>query len=112
MRPWDGRTGANWWAIRRFRRATGRSRRDPLIYPFPLRYAHHAEFGCHSLVPGTTADGLADQLDEARRCGGDFCLATHYWEIDSSLKSVMTAFLAFAARDPEIRFVPAEQLFT
>jgi len=112
MRPWDRRTAANWWAVRRFRRAVGRSKRDPLVYPFPLRYVRHAEFGCHSLVPGTTTDTLCAAFDEARRRGGDFCVATHYWEVDSTLKSVMNAFLAFAAEQPDVRFVAAEQLFT
>jgi predicted deacetylase len=112
MRPWDRRTAANWWAIRRFRRATGRTKRDPLVYPFPLRYARHAEFGCCSLVPGTTIDTLRMQFDEAQRCGGDFCMATHYWEIDSTLKSVMDSFLAFAAQRPDVRFAAAEQIFT
>jgi len=112
MRPWERRTAANWWAVRRFRRATGRTRRDPLVYPFPLRYGRHAEFGCHSLVPGTTAEALRDRFDEAARLGGDFCLATHYWEVDAELKSVMNAFLAFAASRPDVRFVAAEQLFT
>jgi predicted deacetylase len=112
MRPWDRRTGRNWWAVRRFRRAAGRTRRDPLIYPFPLRYTRHAEFGCHSLVPGTREDALQREFDAARQWGGDFCLATHYWEIDATLESVMRSFLAFAARHPDVRFVAAEQLFT
>jgi len=112
MRPWDRRTAANWWAVRRFRRATGRSKRDRLVYPFPLRYARHAEFGCHSLVPGTTTAVLETEFDAARRAGGDFCLATHYWEIDAALKSTMDSFLRFVARQPDVRFVAAEQLFS
>jgi len=111
MRPWDWRTPANWWAIHKYRRATGRTRRDPLVYPRALKYATHAEFGCHSLVPGTTTDALVRQFDEAQRFGGDFCLATHYWEVDAALKRVMDAFLEFAARQPRVRFVPVEELF-
>ncbi len=112
LRPWDRRTGLNWWAVHRFRRATGRTRRDQFVYPFRLRYARHAEFGCHSLVPGTTLDTLRAHFDEARASGGDFCLATHYWEVDVQLKWVMDQFLAFAAEQPNVRFVAAEQLFT
>jgi len=111
MRPWEARTLPNWWAIHRYRRATGRTRRDPLVYPRVLRYARHAEFGCHSLVPGTGADALERGMREAQRAGGDFCLATHYWEIDGALKQVMRAFLDFAARQPHVRFVAAEELF-
>jgi predicted deacetylase len=111
MRPWEARTLPNWWAIQRYRRATGRTRRDPLVYPRVLRYARHAEFGCHSLVPGTGIDALEHGMREAQRAGGDFCLATHYWEIDGALKQVMRAFLDFAARQPHVRFVAAEELF-
>ena len=50
--------------------------------PHVLRYADHAEFGCHSLIPGTTLEELVAGFDEARAAGGDFCLATHYWEVE------------------------------
>ena len=47
----------------------------------------HAEFGCHSLVPGTTArDSATASSRKRRQAGGNFCLATHYWEIDATLK--------------------------
>src|SRR5204862_5593004 len=82
MRAWDARTPGNWWRIRRFRAATGRTKSDRFVYPRVLRYARHAEFGCHSLIPGTTVDELKAGFDEARAHGGDFCLATHYWEVD------------------------------
>ena len=111
MRPWEPRTLGNWWAVQRYRRATGRGRRDPLVYPHVIRYATHAEFGCHSLVPGTTSDALARAMTEAQRAGGDFCLATHYWEIDSALKQVMRAFLDVASQQPRVRFVAVEELF-
>jgi predicted deacetylase len=111
LRPWDGRTLANWWTVVRHRRATRRRRRDPLVYPHALRYARHAEFGCHTLIPGTTAENLRHHFAEARQAGGNFCLATHYWEIDPTLKGVMRAFLDFAAGQPDVRFVPAEELF-
>src|SRR5262249_35073679 len=87
IRPWDYTTPANWLRIAKFRRITARTKNDRLIYPFALRYADHAEFGCHSLVPGTTADELKKGFDEARNAGGDFCLATHYWEVDATMKS-------------------------
>lgn len=112
MRPWEWRTAANWWTIQRYRRATGRTRRDSLVYPHALRYAGHAEFGCHSFVPGTTIDALRQHFEEAQRFGGNFCLATHYWELDLALGNVMRAFLDFAARQPGVRFVSAEELFS
>ncbi len=110
-RPWDARTLSNWWRIQSFRRATGRDRSAPLVYPHPLRYRHHAEFGCHGLVPTTTFEQLAAGIEEARRFGGDFCLATHYWEVDDRLKGILMRFLDHAERLPDVRFVTAEELF-
>ena len=50
-------------------------------------------------------------FEEARRAGGDFCLATHYWEVDATMKGVLLRFLDHAARDRDVRFVAAEALF-
>ncbi len=111
MRAWDLATPGNWWRVRRFRSATGRTRSDRLVYPHVLRYAGHAEFGCHSLIPGTTLDELKAGFDQARREHGDFCLATHYWEVDETLKGVMLRFLDYAASHSDVRFVAAEELF-
>jgi len=111
MRPWDYMTPANWLRITQFRWSTGRTKRDRLIYPHVLRYVDHAEFGCHSLVPGTTFDGLKKAFDEARSVGGDFCLATHYWEVDDAMKQVLLRLVDYAARDRDVRFVAAEELF-
>jgi hypothetical protein len=111
MRTWELATAANWWRVRRYRATTRRSKSDRLVYPHVLRYQRHAEFGCHSLVPGTTVEELVSGFEEARRAGGDFCLATHYWEVDSTLKDVMRRFLDHAALVPDVTFVPAEALF-
>jgi len=111
MRPWDGHTLANWWRIRQYRAATGRSKADRLIYPHVLRYANHAEFGCHSLIPGTTVEELVAGFEEARQAGGHFCIATHYWEVDAVLKDVLRRVLDHAGRYPDVEFVAAERLF-
>ncbi len=111
MRPWDSRTLANWWRIRRYRAATGRARTDRMIYPHVLRYSRHAEFGCHSLIPGTRVEDLVSGFEEARRAGGHFCIATHYWEVDATLKNVLLRFLDHAAAIPGVEFVSAERLF-
>jgi len=111
MRPWDSRTLANWLRVNRFRRATARTRADRFVYPYVLRYARHAEFGCHSLIPGTTLDELVAGFDEARGAGGHFCLATHYWEITDAMKRVMLRLLDHAARHADVRFVRVEDLF-
>lgn len=111
MRAWDLRTPGNWWRVARYRRATRRSKADRMVYPRLLRYATHAEFGCHSLIPGTTLEELVAGFEEARGVGGDFCLATHYWEVDQAMKSVLLRFLDYAARHADVRFVRAEDLF-
>ncbi|HEV8346887.1 MAG TPA: DUF2334 domain-containing protein [Vicinamibacterales bacterium] len=111
-RRWDGRTFANWRRVRAYRARTGRSRDDRFVYPHVLRYTRHAEFGCHSLIPGTTLDELTRGFEEARQAGGDFCLATHHWEVDLTLRDVMRRFLDHASRYADVRFVSAEALFT
>ena len=81
-----------------------------MIYPWPLRYNRHAEFGCQPLVPRTTLDELLSAFEEARRFGGDFCLATHYWEIDVRMAAVLATVVEHAERSGA-RFVSADALF-
>lgn len=111
LRPWELRTPVNWWRVRAYRSATSRVKSDRMIYPHVLRYARHAEFGCHGLIPGTTLDELVSGFEEARRSHGHFCVATHYWEIDDGMKDVLRRFLDHAARTPDVAFVAAERLF-
>ena len=111
MRPWDVHTPANWWRIRKFREQTGRTKGDRLVYPHVLRYRKHSEFGCHGLIPGTTFEELQKGFDEARSAGGHFCLATHYWEVDATLKGVLLKFLDYAAGFDDVEFVSVERLF-
>ena len=111
MRAWDRRTFQNWWSVRRFRRSTGRKKHDRFVYPHLLRYRNHAEFGCHDLIPGTAIEQLMRGFDEARSCGGHFCLATHHWEIDDRMAGVLRAFVDYAGRHAETRFVTVEELF-
>jgi hypothetical protein len=109
-KPLDLRALANYLRVTLHRRRTGRGRHDRLIYPWPLRYNRHAEFGCQPLVPRTTLDELLSAFEEARRFGGDFCLATHYWEIDDRLAGMLDAFIAHADRSG-VTWVPADELF-
>lgn len=109
-RPWGLDALRNYLRISAHRRRTGRTRQDRLIYPWPLRYNRHAEFGCQPLVPRTTLEELVAQFEEARRHGGHFCLATHYWEIDDRLAGILDAIVSHAER-AGARFVPAEALF-
>lgn len=111
LRPWDAHTLTNWRRVRAYRAATNRSKQDAFVYPFVLRYARHSEFGCHSLIPGTTVEQLMAGFEEARRAGGDFCIATHYWEIDQTLKGVLLRVLDRISAVPGVQLGPAEALF-
>jgi hypothetical protein len=111
MRPWDRYTPVNWWRIRQYRSRTGRTKADRLIYPHVLRYANHAEFGCHSLIPGTTVAELVAGFEEARRAGGHFCIATHYWEVDAVLKDVLRRVLDHVTTYSDVELVSADRLF-
>ncbi len=111
MRSWDLQTPANWWRINQYRSKSGRTKSDRLVYPHVLRYRNHAEFGCYGLIPNTTFDDLQRGFDEARAAGGDFCLATHYWEVDATLKAVLLQFLDYAAGFDDVKFVAVETLF-
>ncbi len=111
MRPWDVHTPANWWRIRQYRERSGRGKGDRMVFPHVLRYRRHAEFGCHGLIPGTTFEELQRGFDEARAAGGHFCLATHYWEVDATLKQVLVRFLDYAASFDDVDFVAVERLF-
>jgi hypothetical protein len=112
MRPWDARTLQNWWRVREYRSASGRNKGDRFVYPHVLRYTKHSEFGCHSLIPGTTVEELMAGFEEARRAGGNFCIATHYWEVDQSIKDVLMRVLDRIERVPGVQFTTAEALFT
>ena len=97
--------------MRAYRSARRRQKSDRLIFPHVLRYRRHGEFGCHSLIPGTTVAELVADFDDARNAGGHFCIATHYWEVDATLKDVLLRFLDHAAAVPGVQFVAAERLF-
>jgi hypothetical protein len=109
-KPWDRTTLANYIRIMLFRIRMRQGRKARLIYPYPLRYKNHAEFGCHLLLPWTQADELLAGFEQARRLGGDFCLATHYWEIDDHMAGVLWTVIEHAER-AGARFVAADALF-
>ena len=110
QKPWGPATAANYLRLNLYRLRTRRGRGRRLVYPFPLRYKNHAEFGCHLLLPWTKPEDLVAGFEEARRFGGDFCLATHYWEIDDHMAAALRTIVEHAER-AGARFVPADALF-
>jgi peptidoglycan/xylan/chitin deacetylase (PgdA/CDA1 family) len=109
-KPWSRDTFLNYLRVTAFRVRLKRGRRARLIYPYPLRYKNHAEFGCHLLLPWTSSDELLAGFDQARRLGGDYCLATHYWEIDDRMAAVLRTVIDHAER-AGAQFVVADALF-
>src|SRR5215208_7109857 len=87
-KPWGRAALLNYLRVTAFRVRIRRGRQARLIYPYPLRYKNHAEFGCHLLLPWTSGDELLAGFDQAYRFDGDYCLATHYWEIDDRMATV------------------------
>lgn len=110
QKPWGAASLANYLRLTVFRLRTRRGRTARLIYPYPLRYKNHAEFGCHLLLPWARAEDLIAGFEQARRLGGDYCLATHYWEMDDRMAGVLRTVVEHAER-AGARFVSADALF-
>ena len=112
MRPWDGRTLGNWWRVRALSRGDAAAV-DARSLRLSARAALRAARRVRLPQPdsGHDARGAGGGFEEARRAGGDFCLATHYWEVDARMKDVLLRFLDHASRVPDVRFVTAEALF-
>ena len=69
----------------------------------------HAEFGCHSLIPATTLEELRAGFE--KRAGSAATSVSRRITGKSTRRSssVMRTFLDFAAGQPDVRFVPAEE---
>jgi len=48
-----------------------------------------------SLISLTSLEDIIQKLDLARRYNGDFCLTTHYWEIDEKLSRLLLEFISY-----------------
>ena len=98
-------------AHRRFRAATGRWKVDRFVYPHVLRYARSRRVRLPRPDPGDDFDELTRGSTRRARSGGDFCLATHYWEVDATLHAGAGAVAGLRGQFPDVRFVAAEELF-
>ena len=111
MRPWERAHARQLVARPPLPRDDRPTRRRSIRLSHVLRYATTPSSAATASCPGTTLEELVAGFEEARRAGGDFCLATHYWEVTQTLKDVMLRFLDHAARRADVRFVAAEELF-
>jgi hypothetical protein len=77
-------------------------------YPYPLRYATHAEIGYQCLTPSVSPESLWTSLAHYRKWQGWFCLATHYWEFGATLNdgSGMTVGQVFKKFWEEVSRLP------
>ena len=81
------------------------------LYPYVLDFGTHREFSCVPLVPGTSLKNLRSHLDFAYTCGGDFCVSTHYWELNGDLLGILYELIDYAHGLTGLRFCTASQLF-
>jgi hypothetical protein len=78
--PLSRMTWVNWWRIRKWRLGGGRS------IPWIIDLEDHREIGGIAVTPSSNLEENEACFDCARRFGGVFCLATHYWELDVPCK--------------------------
>lgn len=81
----------------------------------PLDFGSHREQSCYEIGPSTRYDELVAGFEFARRRGGNFVVATHYYHLsaNSALHGMLLDLVRLAKMQPpgEVEFVPAEQLF-
>ena len=76
--PLSRATWANWWRLRKWRSGGGRG------VPWVLDLGDHREIPGNAVTPTSNLQDNEARYDCARRLGGVFCVATHYWELDTA----------------------------
>jgi Uncharacterized protein conserved in bacteria (DUF2334) len=71
-------TWANWWRLRKWRSGGGRGT------PWVLDLGDHREISGNSVTPISNLQENEARYDCARQLGGVFCVATHYWELNTA----------------------------
>ena len=89
------------------RRAPGARRRDPIGLSARAALRPPRRVRLPQPDSGHDARRVSSRgFEEARAVGGDFCLATHYWEVDDRLRGMLDATCStHAARYSDVRFV-------
>lgn len=111
-RPWERIPGVvnviNFLKLFSFMLKYGREKR----YPYVLDFDNHKEFGCYSLIGSTHFEDLFARLRFAEKKKGDFCVATHYWEVlAADLKPTLMQLIREAQTIEGIQFVTVDQLW-
>jgi hypothetical protein len=69
-------TWMNWWRLRKWRSQGGRG------IPWVLDLGDHREIAGNAVTPTSKLHENEARYESARRLGGVFCAATHYWELN------------------------------
>jgi hypothetical protein len=69
-------TWMNWWRLRKWRSQGGRG------VPWVLDLGDHREIAGNAVTPTSKPHENEARYESARRLGGVFCAATHYWELN------------------------------
>jgi len=88
------------------------------VYPHALDFKDHKEIGAHGLVPLVTLEKLKTDFGFAYKIGGDFILATHYWEFYAMQEyelmttgEVFYQFWDYVRQFDGVRFCKVDDLF-
>jgi len=73
--PLSRQAWLTWWRIRRWKSKGGRG------IPWVLNLGDHREIAGNAVTPISNLKDNEARYDSARRLGGVFCAATHYWEL-------------------------------
>jgi len=84
-----------------------------ISYPYILKLKDHKEMACYSFNKNTDINYLKRGFDYVFQKNGNFCIATHYWELNQDKKMLKTfyEFLEYVKKQKNIEFVKASELF-
>ena len=82
--PFSRSTWVNMWRLRKWRLAGGQG------VPWVIRLDDHREIPGNAVTPSSNPQENEARYDCARKLGGVFCIATHYWELDKACKPPTT----------------------
>jgi hypothetical protein len=102
--PLSRATWVNWWRLRKWRKSGGKG------VPWILKLDDHREIPGNAVTPSSSPQENEQRFDCARRVGGVFCLATHYWELDipckppntGTVKEQLNRLIDCAKSDPQV----------
>ena len=75
--PLSGATWTTWWKLRKWKSSGGRGT------PWVLDLGDHKEISGNAVTPISSLQENEARFECAKRVGGVFCAATHYWEHDT-----------------------------